>query len=477
MNRGRINKRFVAGGIVALAIVAVIVAVSFFDIAACKNKIATAASAASGLDVGIKGKLGLSLFPFALSARDIHVAGGGREILFLERLAIGVKLLPLLRGELKITACELVGPSITLVRDKDGKYNLAGAGKESPPGAPRAAFALNELKLSQGRVVHLDEKTGERIELKGIDLHLRDLSLADAPGGIRRNLSFTGRIDCRELITNDLKIAAIEGAVDARQGVLALSPVTLDIFGARGAGDATLDGTKAETVYTINLQVPQLDFEILTGAFGLDRVIGGRGDLEASLTVSEKANRRLLGSMNGTVALRGENLITHTVDLDTVLAAYESSQKFNLADIGLFFITGPLGPAALKAYRYGDLYYRTQGGQGVITHFVSHWKIGEGEAEAVDCAFATRRHRVALKGKLNFVSERYDGVTVALLDEKGCAKFTQGISGPFDAPRISAVSAFESLVGPLTDLYQKTKRFLQGGTCEVFYDGAVRQPH
>jgi AsmA protein len=465
-----------AGGVVALAIVAVIVAVSLFDIDACKNKIATAASAASGLDVRIKGKMGLSLFPFALSARDIHVAGRGREVLFLERLAVGVKLLPLLRGELQITACELVGPSVTLVRDPDGQYNFAGVGKESPSGSPRAAFGLNELKLSQGRVVHLDEKTGERIELKGIDLHLRDLSLADASGGLLRNLSFTGRIDCRELITNDLKIAAIAGVVDARQGVLVLSPVTLDIFGAKGTGDATLDGTKAETEYKINLKVPQLDFEKLTGAFGLDRVIGGQGDLEASLTVREKANRSLMGSMSGTVALRGENLITHTVDLDPVLAAYESSQKFNLADIGLFFITGPLGPAALKAYRYGDLYYRTQGGQGAITRFISHWKIVEGEAEAVDCAFATRRNRIALKGKLNFVSERYDGVTVALLDEKGCAKLTQGISGPFGSPRISAVGALESLVGPLTDLYQKTKRLLQGGKCEVFYDGAVRQP-
>jgi hypothetical protein len=38
------------------------------------------------------------------------------------------------------------------------------------------------------------------------------------------------------------------------------------------------------------------------------------------------------------------------------------------------------------------------------------------------------------------------------------------------------VGALESLVGPLTDLYQKTKRLLQGGKCEVFYDGAVRQP-
>jgi AsmA protein len=81
-----------------------------------------------------------------------------------------------------------------------------------------------------------------------------------------------------------------------------------------------------------------------------------------------------------------------------------------------------------------------------------------------------------MKGKLNLVSERYDNVIVALLDDKGCAKFTQGISGPFGSPQVGAVSAVESLASPILKLYRKAKRFIQGGKCEVFYHGAVQQP-
>ena len=118
-----------------------------------------------------------------------------------------------------------------------------------------------------------------------------------------------------------------------------------------------------------------------------------------------------MSSMDGTFALRGDNLVTYTMDLDKVLSTYETSQKFHLVDLGAFFFVGPLGTVALKGYRYGDFYYQTQGGQGTITQFISHWKIKDGVADAIDCALATRHNRVALKGKLDLVSERFDHVT------------------------------------------------------------------
>jgi hypothetical protein len=66
---------------------------------------------------------------------------------------------------------------------------------------------------------------------------------------------------------------------------------------------------------------------------------------------------------------------------------------------------------------------------------------------------------------------------VAILNDKGCAKFTQSISGSFGSPRIGAVNAVESVAGPFINLYSKAKRLAQGGKCEVFYNGTVLQPH
>jgi hypothetical protein len=65
---------------------------------------------------------------------------------------------------------------------------------------------------------------------------------------------------------------------------------------------------------------------------------------------------------------------------------------------------------------------------------------------------------------------------VALLDNKGCAKFKQSISGPFGSPKVGTVSTVESLAAPILNIVKQTKRFVQAGKCEVFYSGSVQQP-
>ena len=538
------------GGVVALVLAAVVFALTF-DINSYRPRIEAAASKATGLEVRVNGKMGLSFFPFGISAKDIHVTDKGGEILSLENLKLGAELMPLLRKQLKVTGCEIVKPVVTIVKDADGKYNFERTEKKSTEEVGGAAYSLNNFKASKGVIVYLDKKTGEKTEfkdfnlaikdlsiagdvikntsftgnfdckevlqkdfrienlktpvkavrgtynfeplaigalvyfdkkagekteLKEINLAIKDLSVVDTSGAIIKNISFTGNMDCKELRKGDLKIDNIKSPVKAEKGVIYLTSLTMDIFGAKAEGDATADKSEADALYKINLKVPKLDFEKLQESFGTKKVIGGKGDLYASLTMKEKGSRNLMSSMDGTFSLRGDNLVIYTMDLDKVLSSYETSQKFNLVDVGAFFIAGPLSTVAIKGYRYGDVYNQIRGGRGAITQFISHWKIRDGVADATDCALATHHNRVALKGKLNLVSERYDNVIVALLDDKGCAKFKQGISGPFGSPKVGAVSAVESLAGPISNLYRKAKRFVQGGKCEVFYNGAVQQP-
>ena len=465
----------IAGGVVLMMMVAVMAAVLLFDINSYKLKIETAVSEATGLDVRIRGKMGLSFFSLGLSAKDILVANRGSEILSMKSLKLRADLIPLLQRQLKVTACELTSPVVTIVKDADGKFNFENIEVQSPKGRPGQAFGLNELKLSHGSLVYWDKKTGKKTELKGIDLAVRDVSVADTSGGIIKNISFTGSFACRELIQRDLRIENLKAPVKAVSGVFSFMPLTMDIFGGKGEGDLTADETARDPEYKINMKVSKLDFEKLQESFGIKKTISGKGDLAALLTIKEK-NRNLMQNLDGTFSLRGDNLVTHTVDLDKILSSYEASQKFNLIDIGAFLIVGPLGNVALQGYRYGNFYYQSQTGRGAIVQFISHWNIKNGEADAVDCALATRHHRIALKGKLNLVSEKYDKVTVSLLDGKGCALLTQTISGSFGHPQIGAVSAVESLAGPVLDLYRKAKRFVQAGNCTVFYDGSVRQP-
>jgi AsmA protein len=466
----------IAGAIVALIVIAAIVGVLLFDINSYKTRFETAASEATGLDVMINGKMGLSFFPFGISAHDVHVAGRKGEILSLEKLKLGVAFIPLLKKQLKVTICELVKPAVTIVKDADGEYNFENSERNWTEEGLGAAFSLKKLRLSRGVLVYVDKKTGEKTEFREIILVIKDFSVVDSPGNIIKNISFTGNLDCREVRKKDLKIDNVKSPVKMEKGVISLMSLTMDIFDAKAEGDVTADKSDVDAVYKINLKVSKLDFEKLQESFGIEKMIGGKGDLVASLTIREQGSRSLMSSMDGTFSLRGDNLVIYTMDLDEVLTSYETSQEFNLVQLGAFFIAGPLGTVALRGYRYGDVYYQTWGGQGVITQFISHWKIEDGVADATDCALATLHNRIALKGRLNLVSERYDNVTVALLDEKGCVKFEQSIVGSFGSPQIGAVSGVASLASPITDLYKKAKRFFQGGRCEVFYNGSVRQP-
>jgi hypothetical protein len=476
MKAERRKSLMIAGGVVVLIVITAIVAVLLIDINAYKSKIETAASEATGLDVKITGKMGLSFFPFGVSAKDIHVANKGGEILSLERLKLRAELVPLLKKQLKVTGCELVKPAAMIVKDAEGKYNYESTQKISTKGGWGTAFSLNEIKLSKGALVYLDRKTGVKTELKEINLAIGDFSVADTSGDIIKNVSFTGSFDCKELLQKALRIENLKAPMKADKGVFALKPLTMDVFGGKGEGDFTADISASDIAYRLNVKVTNLDFEKLEEFFGTGKVIGGKGELSASLTVKEKGGRILMNNLDGTFALRGDNLVTYTMDLDKVLTKYETSQKFHLADLVAFFFVGPLGTVALKGYRYGDFYYQAQGGQGAITQFISHWKIRNGEANAADCALATQHNRAALKGKLNLVGERFDNVTVALLDGKGCAIVKQTVSGSFDSPRAGTVSGVESLAGPIFDLYRKAKRYAQAGKCEVFYTGAVQQP-
>ena len=94
MRAERKKTLMIVGGVATLIAITVFIALLLFDINSYKSKIETAASETTGLDVRINGKMGLSFFPFGLSAKDIHFANKGDEILSLEHLKLRAELSP-----------------------------------------------------------------------------------------------------------------------------------------------------------------------------------------------------------------------------------------------------------------------------------------------------------------------------------------------------------------------------------------------
>jgi hypothetical protein len=144
-------------------------------------------------------------------------------------------------------------------------------------------------------------------------------------------------------------------------------------------------------------------------------------------------------------------------------------------DVGAFFFAGPVGLAVTKGYNFASI-LQGSGGRSEIRTLVSDWKVERGVALSQDVAMATNENRVALQGGLDFVNERFDDVTVALINAKGCIRAQQKIHGPFKEPVVEKPSTLKSLTGPVVRLLEKVGKLFPGGECEVFYAGSVAPP-
>jgi uncharacterized protein involved in outer membrane biogenesis len=166
MNTKKKKVLFILGGGAAALVFAVVIFALTFDINSYRPRIEAVASGATGLEVRINGKMGLSFFPFGVSAKDIHVANKGVEILSLENLKLGAELMPLLKKQIKVTSCELVKPAVTVVKDAEGKYNFEGTEKKYTEGWMVAVSSLNELNYTKGYSSISTRRRGKRQSLK-----------------------------------------------------------------------------------------------------------------------------------------------------------------------------------------------------------------------------------------------------------------------------------------------------------------------
>jgi AsmA protein len=198
-------------------------------------------------------------------------------------------------------------------------------------------------------------------------------------------------------------------------------------------------------------------------------------DFSANLVMQGRTMNELRQTATGQISLRGKNLVLNGRDLDQAFARYESSQTFNLVDAGAFFFAGPVGLAVTKGYNFASI-LQGSAGRSEIRILVSDWKVERGVAQSQDVAMATDKNRVALQGGLDFVNKRFDDVTVALIDARGCIRVQQTIHGAFKNPVVEKPSVLKSLTGPVVKLLKQVGRLFPGGECEVFYAGSVAPP-
>ena len=480
------NKRkialFAAGGIVALLILGMVAVVLFVDVNAHKPLLEATASDALGMEVRIGGRLGIGLFPgFHVTLEDVRIRNRGADVASAKETILGIELLPLLHKELRIVRIGMKRPRISIEQDREGKFNFETpeeeAGKKTTVEAKGTRFTLDvtRISLSDGALFYADKKTGEALEAGDFTL---DVSRLRFTGGKTpaplKNLSFAAEFSCKEFRKGNLSVSNLKLRIEGKDGILDLNPVTMRLFGGQGAGRLRADLSGSVPQYHVNYSLSRFRVEEFLKTLSPKKTAEGSMDISSTLSMRGKTVDEMKRTAAGEISLRGENLALDGVDLDRVFSRYEASQNFNLVDVSAFFFVGPFAPLVTKAYNFASI-YRETGGSSRIRTLVSDWKLERGVAQAKDVALATNENRIALKGSLDFVNERFNDVTVAVVDEKGCAKVRQKIRGPFGDPVVENANVLQSVAGPMLNLLKQGRKLL-GGRCEVFYAGSVASP-
>lgn len=464
----------IVSGLVGLLVLVVVGVHYFVDVNAYKPQLEKAASKALGMEVKIGGPMGVDLFPsLHLTLGDVHLNNRGADLASAKAVSLNLALIPLLYREVRIEKIGLKSPTIFIEKGADGNLNI---GVPEQPGGNFPALNLKTVSFADGTLRYTDKQSGSGFEAMHCDLDMRQFRLAAGKSAeLLKLVSFTAQLACADIHGKDIATSELKVSVAASEGVFDLKPVVISIFGAQGSGNIRADFSGAVPHYDIQYALPQFRIEELIKTLSPDKVAEGPMDFSANLTMQGRTAEEMKRTADGTFTLRGENLTLAGRDLDRDLSRYASSQNFSLVDVGAFFLAGPVGLAVTKGSDFARV-LQGSGGTSTIRMFVSDWKVENGVAQAQDAAMATNENRLAFKGKLDFVNERFDDVTMAIIDSKGCAVVRQNISGTFLKPVVEQPNVLKSLAGPALKLLKKAKNLLTDGECEVFYTGSVAAP-
>jgi hypothetical protein len=468
---------YITTGVITLVVFVGILAL-MLNIKGFTPKIEAAASNVLGMDVRIKGKVGIAFFPgFDLLVKDVDVRNKGLDVATIEKMRIGLKLIPLARFEIKIIRVGLVKPVFSILRSKNEMFNLEKPGRT----LWEKLLAVKKISISQGSLVYTDETSGEKIEVGDLDLSIRNLfSSGTDSSELFKNISFTGDIKCKILKIYNVILMNLVMRAEGEKRILDINPVSMNIFGGTGNGSIHVDLTGSSPYYRVIYTLNRVGIEELLQQYSLKKfprkTIEGPVNFSADLTAMGKSADEVKRSLNGNLSLNGENLMLYNIDIDALIMKYERNQNFNLVDVGAFLLAGPFGPVLTKSYNFASLYEESQGGKGIIRKLVSDWKVKNGIAEALDVALASKKQRIAMKGGLDLINERFVDITIAALDKRGCAVYSEKVHGSFHKPEIEKESIFKSIAGSVSNPLEDAWKFIQGKECTVFYSGSVAQP-
>jgi AsmA protein len=165
------------GALVALVVLGVLVVVWLVDPNSFKSQIEGAVRDRTGREFALVGDIELGFFPWlSLKTGEGRFGStpefGPEPLVTWKSARLGVKLFPLLGGDVIADRIELTGADLRLVRRADGSANWLGlTGPETAdPNARPTRLNVEGLEIKDSRLVFIDEGVSRRVEITDFNM-------------------------------------------------------------------------------------------------------------------------------------------------------------------------------------------------------------------------------------------------------------------------------------------------------------------
>jgi len=485
-------------GIVALlglVIIGLVITVSMVDLNKYKPQIEKAVKDNSGYEMKINGKIGVSFSPVGVSISNVTLSNpeikNNQQFFKMQNLSVAVEVMPLLSKKVKVKYIVLNKLSLDIKKLKNGKFNFevtnkkAKVQKKSDEKEAKAkeekaklpTIDIKEVRIKNANVTFEDLKAKTKAQIKNINVVVDNIGF-DPAKKMLQALSFDAKTKIEKIIFNQFNIKDVNVDINMKNAIVDMSNMKLTMYDSLVDAKARLDLNKKVPFANIELDIPKFKMKSFSKEYLKKDILSGIVKVHKKFTLSLGDLKTIKKTLKGTALIDGEGVGIKGFDLDKILSKYNNAKKTNPADLGMSLASGFAKGGSISGVFGGG-----QGGTTLLKRLHVKVDIAKGIAKLSDVAISTGKNRVAFKGKLDIVRQRFLDMKFGVMDAKNCAKFSQTIQGTFTKPKIkvdassikSTVNMVSSLLGSFGVKVPKIAKKKEG-KCKVFYNGVVKQP-
>lgn len=336
-------------------------------------------------------------------------------------------------------------------------------------------FEVRNTRITDGDIrMRMPDTT--RYELENLNLEMEGLSFERMPesGGVSGIKWVSGRlsVDTIRSPVLDMPIAMSFSGVNDTLNV-SFSILRDSLLPDRGS--LFLDVSETPPSFDLSYDLKEVDLASAISEYTKQNLMEGRVDVSLQLHGRGTGLDTLLPNLKGKLRIDGDSLMLNGLDLDDLLRKYKRSQNFNLADVSAFMIAGPFGAVVTKGSDFTSLITAdlNPGDQTIVVQLLADWHIDQGIIRTEDVAFSTKTGRIAFNGAIDYERDSIPGLTVFVVDKKGCSLMEQRIYGKMADLKMDQLEVARTLLGSVANLFDA----LVGKDCDPVYEGAVPHPN